>query len=129
MSCRQAEKVIRPFLPAIRHDTFLRLIRNTPVELLELKWEIIQQVQQDYKTGSRITPLAKEYQLSRGTIYNYLKKQTPPLKTKRKSKPSQLRLQPYYDSIILYDEQRFTTEQIVVKIHAEGYDGTTSAVR
>lgn len=252
MSCRQAEKVICPFLPAISHDTFLRLIRTTPVELPfttsiglddfafrkghrygtlicdlishqpiailpertgeiveewlkqhphiqlisrdgsktyreaitranpkiqqisdrwhllknarealekwleqhipaqiewhkpnddqqqfklvekpidEPKWEIIQQVQQDYKTGSRITTLAKEYQLSRGTIYNYLKKQTPPLKTKRKSKPSQLRLQPYYDSIILYDEQRLTTDQIVVKIRAEGYDGSTSAVR
>lgn len=36
----------------------------------EPKWQLIQQVQQDYKTGIRITQLAKKYQLSRGTIYN-----------------------------------------------------------
>lgn len=252
MSCRQAEKVIRPFLPFISHDTFLRLIRCTPIELPstvaiglddfafrkgirygtlicdlishqpiailpertskvvenwlkqhpniqtvsrdgsktyreaiskanpkiqqisdrwhllknakealenwleqyipaqiewhkptdeqqqitpvekpidESKWKIIQQVQQDYKTGLHITTLAKKYQLSRGTIYNYLKKLTPPLKIKRKSKPAQLKLQPYYESILLYDEQRLTTNQIVVKLRAEGYNGSYSAVR
>lgn len=95
----------------------------------EPKWQIIHQVQQDYKKGSRITNFVKKYQLSRGTIYNYLKRQTPPLKTKRKSKPSQLTLQPYQESIILYDEQRLTTDQIVMKIRAEGYEGSYSAVR
>lgn len=32
MGYRQAEKVICPFLPSISHDTFLRLIRATPIE-------------------------------------------------------------------------------------------------
>lgn len=83
-----------------------------PIEKLidETKWQVIQQVQQDYKTGLRITALAKKYQLSRGTIYKHLKIQTPPLKTKRKAKPSQLKLQPYYESIILYEKQRLATD-------------------
>lgn len=33
MSCRQAENVARSFLPRISHDTFLRLIRTTHIEL------------------------------------------------------------------------------------------------
>ena len=251
MGCRQAEKVIRPFLPSISHDTFLRLIRATPIELPtttaiglddfafrkghrygtlicdlishqplailpertgeivqdwikqhpniqqisrdgsktyreaitkanpniqqicdrwhllknakealerwleqhipaqiewhtpndqpqaipsiepidETKWQVIQQVQKDYKTGLRITTLAKKYQLSRGTIYKYLKKQTPPVKTKRRAKPSQLKLQPYYESINGYKEQHLTTDQIVEKLRTEGYEGSYSAVR
>lgn len=94
----------------------------------ETKWQVIQQVQKDYKAGLRITTLAKKYQHSRGTIYKYLKKQTPPLKTKRKARPSQLKL-PYYESIIEYEEQRLTTDQIVGKLHTEGYEGSYSAVR
>lgn len=39
----------------------------------ETKWQVIQQVQQDYKAGLRIITLAKKYQLSRGTFYKYLK--------------------------------------------------------
>src|SRR5690606_24659801 len=95
----------------------------------ETKWQVIQQVQKDYKAGLRITTLAKKYQLSRGTIYKYLKKQTPPLKTKRKAKPSQLKLQPYYAAIIGYGKQRLTTDQIVGKLRTEGYEGSYSAVR
>lgn len=33
MNCRQTEKVIRLFFPSVSHDTFLRLIRTTPIEL------------------------------------------------------------------------------------------------
>lgn len=53
----------------------------------------------------------------------------PPLKTKRKAKPSQLKLQSYYESIIEYEEQRLTTDQIVGKLRSEGYEGSYSAVR
>ena len=33
MSCRQAERVTQPYLCRVSHDTFLRLIRSTTIEL------------------------------------------------------------------------------------------------
>src|SRR5690606_14507878 len=54
---------------------------------------------------------------------------TPPRKTKRKMKPAQLKLQPYYEAIIAYDAKRHTMDQIFEKIHLAGYDGSRSALR
>lgn len=95
----------------------------------ELKWQLIQQVQQDYKAGIRITQLTKKYQLSRGTIYNYLKRQSPPRKTRRRIKTAQLKLQPYYETIIAYDAEHLTLNQIFEKIQTAGYEGSRSALR
>lgn len=80
------------------------------------KWQLIQHVQRDYQKGLRITKIAKKYELSRGSIYNYLKRSAPPRKTKRKIKPAQLKLQPYYETIIGYVAEHFTTDQILEKI-------------
>lgn len=86
-------------------------------------------MQHDYKQGLCITHIAKKHELSRGTIYNYLKQITPPRKTKRKTKPAQLKLQPYYEAIVAYDAEHFTTNQILKKIRLAGYDGNRSALR
>lgn len=101
--------------------------KETPIN--ESKWQLIQQVQQDVESGLLVTHVAKKYRISRGTVYNYLKQHTPPRKTKRKAKPAQLKLQPYYESIIAYDTEHVTLNQILEKIREEGYRGSTSAVR
>ena len=101
--------------------------KETPIN--ESKWQLIQQVQQDVAAGLPVTHVAKKHQISRGTVYNYLKQHTPPGKTERKSKPAQLKLQPYYESIIAFEAQQLTLKQILKKIKAEGYQGSTSAVR
>ncbi|WP_269799208.1 hypothetical protein [Bacillus xiapuensis] len=67
----------------------------------------------------RVTHLAKKYQLARDTIYKYLDQQTPPAKTQRRRKPAQLKLQPYYEAIIAYNEQHFTTNHIIQKLHSQ----------
>ena len=95
----------------------------------ELKWQLIQQVQRDYIKGIRITQLSIKYQLSRGTIYSYLKRHSPPRKTKRKTKTAQLKLQPYYEMIMMYDAKHLTMKQILEKIRSAGYDGSRSALR
>lgn len=68
-------------------DQPVKLPKEKPID--ELRWRLIQQVQQDYKKGIRISHLAKKYELSRGTIYKYLNQTTPPRKTRRKTKPAQ----------------------------------------
>ena len=101
----------------------------SPPPVDEEKWKLIEHIQTDYQEGMRVTHLAKKYQLARGTIYKYLDQQTPPVKTQRRIKPAQLKLQPYYEAIIGYDEQHFTTNQIIQKLHSQGYAGSGSAVR
>ncbi|WP_100330114.1 hypothetical protein [Bacillus xiapuensis] len=76
-----------------------------------------------------MTHLAKKYQLARGIIYKYLDQQTSPAKTQRRRKPTQFKLQPYYEAIIAYNKQHFTTNQIIRKLHSQGYRGSASAVR
>lgn len=100
---------------------------ETPIDLS--KWVLIQQIQKDFQSGLHVSHLAKIYQLSRSTIYKYIRQCTPPRKTKRKSKPAQIQLQPFYESIITYDAQRLTFQQILENIRAEGYTGSKSAVR
>ena len=111
----------------IGDDEVIQPIEEKPID--ELKWQLIQQVQQDYNEGIRITQLAQKYQVSRGTIYSYLKRQSPPRKARHRSKTAQLKLQPYYEAIIAYDAEHFTLNQIFKKIQAAGYDGSRSALR
>lgn len=108
-------------------DQPVELPKEKPID--ELRWRLIQQVQQDDKKGIRISHLAKKYELSRGTIYKYLNQTTPPRKTRRKTKPAQAKLQPYYDLIVAYDAEHFTTDQILKKIRLAGYEGSLSALR
>lgn len=127
------EKWLEQKLPAQIewHIELNEQVITLPIEkpIDEVRWQLIQQVQQDYNNGLRITHIAKKHQLSRGTIYNYLKRTKPPQKTTRKTKPAQLKLQPYYNSIIKHDSERLTLDQIIEKIRVEGYDGSRSAVR
>lgn len=112
----------------IQGEEVIKPSEEKPID--EPKWQRIQQVQYDYNEGMRITHLAKKYDLSRGTIYHYLKQQSPPRrKTKRKTKPAQLKLQPYYDMIIAYDTEHLTMDQILKKIRSAGYNGSRSALR
>ncbi|MFJ7368731.1 ISL3 family transposase [Lysinibacillus sp. NPDC098008] len=112
---------------SIEPNQIIELPKEKPID--ELRWQLIQQVQDDYKEGVRISYLAKKYELSRGTIYKYLKQVTPPRKTKRKTKPAQAKLQPYYELIVAYDTEHLTTDQILKKIRLAGYNGSLSALR
>lgn len=111
----------------VQYKEVLQLPKEKPID--EQKWKLIQHVQQDYKEGLRITHIAQKHQLSRGTIYNYLKRTVPPRKTKRKIKPAQLKLQPYYEIILACDTEQMTMDQIFQKICLAGYDGSYSALR
>ncbi|WP_341301615.1 ISL3 family transposase [Lysinibacillus sp. FSL H8-0500] len=113
---------------SIEHEHQIAELPNEkPID--EPRWQLIQRVQQDHKEGVRISYLAKKYELSRGTIYKYVKQVTPPQKTKRKTKPAQAKLQPYYELIVAYDTEHLTTNQILKRIRLAGYDGSLSALR
>lgn len=113
--------------PIVQNEEVIHLPEDKPID--EQQWQLIQHVQQDYKEGLRITHIAQKHHLSRGTIYNYLKQIAPPPRKKRKIKPAQLKLQPYYETILAYDTERLTMDQIFQKIRLAGYGGSQSALR
>ncbi|WML37961.1 transposase [Neobacillus sp. OS1-2] len=89
------------------------------------KWELIQDIQIAHKKGKNISRLAREYNLDRRTIYQYLNMKEPPVFHRFRNRPTDK----YYEQIIKLEQEGNTVKEIYSSIQNQGYTGTFSGVR
>ncbi len=105
-------------IPLTRAEKTIKIRQNK-------KWELIQEIQKEHKSGKNISRLAREYKLDRRTINKYINMIEPPLFNRLRHRPSDL----FNDQIIKLDQEGNTVKKIYHSIQKQGYTGTFSSVR
>ena len=94
----------------------------------ENKWELIQQVQEEYKKVHKYSVVSRKYNIDDRTVKKYLNIQEPPINgNKNREYPSKLDL--YKNKIIEMNNGGLSWKKIYDKIRTNGYKGSESLLR
>lgn len=92
------------------------------------KWELIKQVQEDYKKIKKYSVVARKYNIDDRTVKKYLNIKEVPINGNRK-REYHSKLDLYKNKIIEMNEMGFIWKKIYDEIKSEGYNGSESLLR
>ena len=94
----------------------------------ENKWELIKQVQEEYKKVHKYSVVSRKYNIDDRTVKKYINIKEPPINgNKNREYPSKLDL--YKNKIIEMNNDGLSWKKIYDKIRTNGYKGSESLLR
>lgn len=94
----------------------------------ENKWELIQQVQEEYKKVHKYSVVARKYNIDDRTVKKYLSIKEPPING-NKNREYHSKLDLYKNKIIEMNDDGFSWKKIYDEIKTKGYKGSESLLR
>ena len=94
----------------------------------ENKWELIQQVQEEYKKVHKYSVVARKYNIDDRTVKKYLSIKEPPING-NKNREYHSKLDLYKNKIIEMNDDGFSWKKIYDEIKTKGYKGSGSLLR
>lgn len=92
------------------------------------KWQLIQEVQEEYKKCHKYSVVARRFKLDDRTVKKYLNVTEPPVNA-NKNREYSSKLDKYKNKIIKMNNNGFTWKVILESIKKEGYKGSNSLLR
>lgn len=92
------------------------------------KWQLIQEVQEEYKKCHKYSIVARKFKLDDRTVKKYLNITDPPINA-NKNREYRSKLDKYKNKIIKMNNDGYTWNVILKEIKKEGYNGSDSLLR
>lgn len=92
------------------------------------KWDLIQQVQEEYKKVHKYSVVARKYNIDDRTVKKYLSIKEPPING-NKNREYNSKLDLYKNKIIEMNDDGFSWKKIYDEIKTNGYKGSESLLR
>ena len=91
----------------------------------EKKWQLIQQVQHQYRKGVRIADLCRTFSLNRKTVSRYVSMERPPQIQRKRTHSAD----PYYSLIVSLVKQDVSRKRIFEVLQEKGYQKSFSTLK